>query len=111
MSELADTPKPPYYAVIFSSVRRQADEQAYQETAARMLTLAARQPGFLGVDSAHSDGVGITVSYWESEDAIHAWKLQLEHSEARRRGRESWYSQYSLRVARVERAYDFQASA
>ncbi|MCW8845191.1 MAG: antibiotic biosynthesis monooxygenase [Gammaproteobacteria bacterium] len=109
MSELADTPKPPFYAVIFTSMRRQADEQAYQETAARMLILAARQPGFLGVDSARSDGVGITVSYWESEDAIHAWKLQVEHSEAQRRGRESWYSQYSLRIARVERAYDFQA--
>ncbi|MCJ7557202.1 MAG: antibiotic biosynthesis monooxygenase [Gammaproteobacteria bacterium] len=110
MSELAKTPNPPFYAVIFTSVRRQADEQAYQETAARMLRLAARQTGFLGVDSAHSDGVGITVSYWESEKAIRTWKLQVEHSEAQRRGRENWYRQYSLRVARVERAYDFQAS-
>jgi len=111
MSELAKTPNPPFYAVIFTSVRRQADVEAYQETAARMLTLAARQRGFLGVDSAHSDGVGITVSYWESEDAIRTWKLQVEHSEAQRRGRESWYSRYSLRVARVERAYDFEAGA
>lgn len=109
MSELAHTPSPPYYTVIFTSVRRQADEQAYQETAARMLSLAAGQPGFLGVDGAHSDGVGITVSYWQDEDAIKAWKNHLEHSEARRMGRERWYSQYSLRVARVERAYDFRA--
>ncbi len=58
MSELAKTPNPPFYAVIFTSVRRQADEQAYQETAARMLRLAARQTGFLGVDSAHSDPYG-----------------------------------------------------
>lgn len=109
MSELAQTPNPPYYAVIFTSVRRQGDEQAYQETAARMLTLAARQPGFLGVDSARSEGVGITVSFWRDEDAIKAWKNDLEHSEARRMGREYWYQQYSLRVARVERAYDFKA--
>lgn len=107
MNLLAQTPKPPYYAVIFTSVRRQADEQAYQDTAQRMLTLAARQPGFLGVDGAHSDGVGITVSYWESEEAIRAWKLQAEHAEAQRRGREDWYAGYSLRIARVERAYKF----
>jgi heme-degrading monooxygenase HmoA len=94
--------------VIFASRRNENDPENYQKTAERMLHLAARQPGFLGVDSARSDGVGITVSYWSSEDAIGAWKSQAEHREARHKGRELWYSDYSLRVARVERAYDFQ---
>jgi len=105
MNQLATTPEPPYYAVIFASLRHDSDESAYQRTAARMLELAARQPGFLGVDSARSNGLGITVSYWQDEEAIKAWKHQVEHTQARRMGREKWYREYSLRVARVERTY------
>ena len=108
MSEagFARTPKPPYYAVIFSSTRAADDGAAYGETAERMVQLAQQQPGYLGVETTRgAHGFGITVSYWESEAAIVAWKQQLEHSEARRQGREHWYQHYELRVAKVERAY------
>lgn len=101
----AHTPEPPYYAVIFSSLRQGADA-AYDETAERMMALAALQPGFLGAESVRGeDGFGITVSYWQSEAHISDWKLQAEHSDARRRGRLEWYEHFELRVARVERAY------
>lgn len=99
------TPEPPYYAVIFSSLRQGADD-GYNDMAERMVVLAAEQPGFLGVESVRgADGFGITVSYWTSEDAIRAWKQNAEHSEARRRGRLAWYEHFEMRVARVERAY------
>ncbi len=101
---IANTPKPPYYAVIFTN-RLGTDTADYAETAARMVELAAEQPGFLGVESARDSGVGITVSYWRSEDDIAAWRAHAEHREARRRGREQWYAAFSLRVAKVERAY------
>lgn len=101
----AALPPPPYYTVIFSSRRRDGDH-GYDATAQRMVELAAAQPGFLGIEHARDpDGFGITVSYWDSEPAIVAWKRQAEHSEARRRGREDWYARFELRVARVERAY------
>lgn len=100
----ATTPRPPYYAVIFTSVLGAADPH-YAAVAARMVTLAAEQPGFLGVESAREGAFGITVSYWRDEAAIRAWREQVEHAEARRLGREKWYARYSLRVARVERAY------
>ena len=103
MDRPARTPEPPYYAVIFTSLQSE-DTQGYAETAARMLELAAQQPGYLGVESARQ-GVGITISYWESLEAIKAWRNQAEHSEARRQGRERWYSQYALRVCKVEKAY------
>src|SRR5690606_31613488 len=61
---LAKTPRPPYYAVVFTSQLRTADP-AYQAMGERMLALAQRQPGFLGVESARGE-TGITVSYWES---------------------------------------------
>jgi heme-degrading monooxygenase HmoA len=101
--ELARTPEPPYYAVIFTSLRTH-DGEGYDETADRMFALAAEQPGFLGVDTARED-VGITVSYWTDENAIAAWKRDVEHVAAREAGRKRWYSGYEMRIARVERAY------
>lgn len=103
---LANTPKPPYYAVIFSSLRTDGDN-GYGEMAARMVELAQQQPGFLGYESAR-DGVGITVSYWESEEAIRDWHANTEHRMAQERGFKEWYSAFRLRVAKVERDASFQ---
>ena len=101
----ASTPKPPYYAVIFSSQRRE-EEAGYGITADRMVELAAQQPGYLGIETVRGDnGFGITVSYWQSETDIVNWKRNAEHGLARERGRSEWYEHFELRVARVERAY------
>ena len=104
MSLIADTPEPPYYAVIFSSLNTEVGD-GYAETAARMVELAAQQPGFLGVESAREE-LGITVSYWSDLDSIKAWKRNAEHLVAQKMGREKWYSSYKTRIARVERDYD-----
>jgi heme-degrading monooxygenase HmoA len=102
---IAQTPEPPYYAVIFTSLRTQS-ERGYGSTAERMIELASQQPGFLGVESARTtDGLGITVSYWASEDAIASWKAHSEHKLAQETGQRVWYADYFLRVARVERDY------
>ncbi|MCC6795909.1 MAG: antibiotic biosynthesis monooxygenase [Candidatus Hydrogenedentes bacterium] len=104
-SRFAQTPEPPYYAVIFTSARTFGDN-GYGAVAERMATLAKEQPGFLGIESARgTDGFGITVSYWESVEAIGEWRRQLEHLAAQESGKRIWYSQYELRVAKVERAY------
>lgn len=103
MSGMAKTPEPPYYAVIFSSLRTDGDH-GYGAMAERMLALAARQEGFLGVESAR-EGLGITVSYWASEEAIKNWKQNAEHLEAQRLGHTAWYAGFKVRVARVERDY------
>ena len=104
-SGFASLPKPPYYAVIFSSKRREGDH-GYAATAQRMEQLVALQPGFLGVESTRGvDGFGITVAYFDSEEAIANWRDNAEHAAARERGRNEWYEHFELRVARVERAY------
>jgi len=96
--------------VMFTSLRNGADAEGYAEAAERMLELAAQQPGYLGVESVRgADGVGITISYWRSENDILAWKHQAEHAATRNRGRRDWYTRYITRVARVERAYDWFA--
>ena len=113
-SALAVTPEPPYYAVIFTSVRRDRaeNEDAYAHTANEMVRLAREQPGFLGIESVRdADGVGITVSYWSSLEAIAAWRKHGEHQMAQRSGRSDWYGAYAVRVSRVERANVLEAVA
>jgi heme-degrading monooxygenase HmoA len=105
----ASTPRPPYYAVIFSSQRTDGDN-GYGATADRMAELAAQQPGFLGMESTRgADGFGITVAYFDTEENIRAWKRNMEHAAARQKGREVWYAHYEIRIAKVERAYNFNA--
>lgn len=105
-SGFASLPKPPYYAVIFSSLRSTQDEPGYGAMAERMAELAQQQPGFLGMESTRgADGFGITVAYFESEAAILAWRQHAEHTAGREQGRRDWYDHFELRVARVERAY------
>lgn len=99
---IAATPAPPYYAVIFTSVRTEGDD-GYAAAAARMLQLASGQPGFLGFETARQD-IGISVSYWSSLEAIAAWKEHAEHRETRRRA-DRWYEALRVRVCRVEREY------
>lgn len=103
MSELAKTPEPPYYVVIFTS-RRASAHEGYGEMADRMVELASEQAGFLGIESVREGAIGITVSYWDSMEAIDSWRKHVEHREAQRMGRDVWYDEYNVRVARVERA-------
>ncbi|GAB3735117.1 antibiotic biosynthesis monooxygenase [Luteimonas pelagia] len=102
----ASTPAPPYYVVIFSSTRTDQDPAGYEAASARMVELARRVPGYLGMETARDErGFGITTSYWASEDAIRAWKMHAEHVRVRERGRRAWYAHFEVRVARVTRAY------
>lgn len=103
MSLIANTPEPPYYAVIFSSHRTQVDE-GYDDMAIKMVELASVQPGFLGVESVRED-LGITVSYWKDLDSIKHWKANAEHVAAQKLGHEKWYSSFKTRIAKVERDY------
>ena len=101
----ANTPEPPYYAVIFTS-QRSAGDKGYAGTATRMEELAALEPGCLGIERARGpDGFGITVSYWSSEEAISRWKANLEHRSAQEAGKRTWYSAYAIRIAKVGRSH------
>ncbi|HVS52004.1 MAG TPA: antibiotic biosynthesis monooxygenase [Opitutaceae bacterium] len=106
---IARTPEPPYYAVIFTSQRAVDDGRAYAAMSERMVELGSRYDGFLGIESARgANGVGITVSYWRDEAAILAWKRDTEHQKAQHAGQKTWYTDYEVRIAKVERAYGFE---
>jgi heme-degrading monooxygenase HmoA len=103
---IAKTPDPPYYAVIFTSLRTEGDN-GYSEMAERMIELASRQDGFLGVESARNE-TGITVSYWRDLESIKNWRENAEHTIAREKGRADWYRSFKTRIAKVERDYGFE---
>ena len=103
---IANTPKPPYYAVIFTSIRTEI-ESGYIEMADLMVNLASTQDGFLGVESARNE-LGITVSYWEDLESIKKWKQHSEHLIAQKKGQTDWYKSYKTRICKVERDYEFE---
>jgi heme-degrading monooxygenase HmoA len=106
MPDFAPLPDPPYWAVIFTAQRTEGDF-GYEAMGDRMFEMAAKQPGYIGVESARTDaGLGITVSYWADEAALLNWKVVSEHMLAQKLGRERWYSYYTLRIAKIERHYD-----
>jgi len=103
---IASTPPPPYYAVIFTSLRTDV-EDGYEDMAVKMVELAMQQPGYLGHESAR-DGLGITVSYWRTLEDIRNWKQHSEHLIAQQTGRSKWYAAYKTRICLVERDYGFE---
>jgi heme-degrading monooxygenase HmoA len=103
---IAKTHEPPYYAVIFTSIRTD-DDNGYSDAAKRMAELAAMQPGFLGFESARNE-IGITVSYWDNLESIRNWKNNAEHLLVQQKGKNSFYKSYKTRVCKVERDYGFE---
>ena len=105
MNPIAKTPKPPYYAVVFTSLRTDT-EDGYEQMAKKMAAIASEQPGFLGIESVREEnGLGITVSYWKDKDSIRGWKNHAAHQQAQQFGKEKWYQHYRIRVAKVEKDY------
>ena len=100
---IANTPKPPYYTVIFTSVRTNKKE-GYEKMAKRMVELAEKQPGFLDVDSARNK-IGITVSYWRDLESIEKWKHNAEHLKAQELGKTIWYKEFKVRICRIDNDY------
>ena len=97
---------PPYYAVIFTNQHTGADYEIYEKTGNKMAELAATMPGYLGIESTRdAQGFGITVSYWETEEAIKNWHEEGRHVAAQNKGKQDWYEHYECRIAKVDRSY------
>lgn len=100
---IASTPNPPYYAVIFTSIKNEENAE-YEEMSERMVELVQKQTGFLGMESAQEQ-VGITISYWENIESIQNWRNNFEHQEAQKLGKKIFYKSYKVRICRIERDY------
>jgi heme-degrading monooxygenase HmoA len=100
---IVKTPKPPYYAVIFTSILKE-DAIGYEKEAKEIFELATSQKGYLGMESAR-DILGLTVSYWDSLDAIRNWSKNARHLEAKEKGKHSFYEVFKTRISKVEKDY------
>lgn len=106
MPFISQTPPPPYYAVVFTSINAEVGHAEHIAMSARMVELASANPGFLGIEPARNgDGSGVAVSYWRDLDSIAAWARDPEHRIAKQKGSEVWYTHYKIRICKVEREY------
>ena len=106
----ANTPKPPYYAVIFTSKRSNLGKKEYQSMTKQLEVILVDHPGYLGAESVRDEKrLGITVSYWSSLPDIEEWKQNDKHKRAQELGRKEWYECYMVRVCKVEREYSFNS--
>ena len=99
-----------YIAVIFTSTRRDSDHEEYAKWSGLMSEMVREIPGFLNSDSFRDPETreGVTIAYFENEEAVKTWREVSEHQEAQHLGREKFYSEYRVRIARVEREYDWK---
>ena len=106
MPFVAKTPKPPYYAVIFTSINAEVDHTEHTAMYHRMVQVAEKHPGYLGIEPArNADGSGVAAVYWKDHESILAFARDPEHRIAKKKGREIWYSHYYIRICKVERDY------
>ena len=59
---------------------------------------------------AAEDGERVTISEFDSLEAVNAWRANLEHLTAQRRGRAEFYAEYSLQTCELVREAKFSAS-
>ena len=103
---IISTPPTPYYAVIFTSILDEYDPEYFRMND-MLRQQAEKLDGFLGEDSARND-YGISISYWKDLDSIQQWRQNADHQWAKQKGRKNCYKEYKIRIARVEREYDFK---
>lgn len=104
---ISNTPQPPYYAIIFTSVRNEGDK-GYSQMSEKMVEMVKNSPGYLGHESVRNE-IGITVSYWRNLEDIKNWKNNNSHMIAQKKGKEKWYDCYKVRICKVESDYEFDS--
>ncbi|MGG0459698.1 antibiotic biosynthesis monooxygenase family protein [Bacillus mycoides] len=98
-----------YYAAIFTSQRSEHNSERYESMSENLVELVKTQPGFIRIESARdNEEYGITISYWESLEAIQKWKANTTHQVAQQKGKETWYSQYNVQICKVVRDYSLK---
>ena len=99
------------HIVVFEFTLKEGVRDRYFELAANMREEVEKQPGFIAIErfeSLNDPAKVVSISTWESDEAIKAWKKNLEHRQAQNEGKESIFKSFRLRVADVVRDYGFE---
>ncbi len=94
-----------------SRLKPRADADEYVKLAIRMYELASEHPGFISFEHFTApDGTGVSIEHFETMESVLAWRNHPEHLEVQRRGREEFYSWYSIHTCEVVRSHEFTAA-
>ncbi|MGL4230795.1 MAG: antibiotic biosynthesis monooxygenase family protein [Casimicrobium sp.] len=95
-------------AVIFEVTPRDGATDEYFAHAADLKSKLESIEGFISVErfeSVTQPGKFLSLSFWRDEDAVKAWRNQIDHRATQRAGRTMIFNDYRLRVAQVIRDY------
>ncbi len=95
-------------AVIFEVWPKEGHRDAYLARAADLKAHLKDVPGFISVERYESlmePGKLLSLSFWDSEEALAAWRAVPHHRSAQTAGRDIHFADYRLRVAGVLRDY------
>ena len=96
------------FAVIFEVIPTNDGKEEYLKIAAGLRKFLENRAGFISIErfqSLSSEGKILSLSFWENEESIAKWRNLLEHRNAQRKGKESLFHSYRIRVAQVVRDY------
>ncbi|WP_319576715.1 antibiotic biosynthesis monooxygenase [uncultured Desulfobacter sp.] len=96
------------YAVIFEVKPAEAGKADYLEFAAKLRNFLENRPGFISIERFQSlveENKILSLSFWEDEASIEAWRNAVDHRTAQKKGKEALFESYRIRVARVVRDY------
>lgn len=92
------------FVVIFEVLPAPGQREAYLALAASLRGILAEIVGFRSVErfaALARPGWLLSLSFWETEAALIAWREQGDHQAAQARGREEIFADYRLRVGRI----------
>jgi heme-degrading monooxygenase HmoA len=95
-------------AVIFEAEPADGQLETYLEIAAGLKKELDKMDGFISIErfqSLSTPGKVLSLSFWENENAVKAWRNMEAHREAQAAGRKSVFKDYHLRIAHVIRDY------
>lgn len=101
------------YSVIFEVEIADGKKEQYLNIAAHLKEQLVKMPGFISIERFQSlvnEGKLLSLSFWEDEKSILNWKKNLDHFAAQKKGRESIFKDYRIRVVEVKRDYTLQSS-
>lgn len=89
---------------VFRSRLNSGAQDEYGPMARQMSELARTIPGYISHKGfVAEDGERVTIVEFESEEALREWRIHPEHAKAKKRGIESFFSEYRVLICRVIR--------
>lgn len=94
--------------VLFEVTIKKENMDDYLALAAELKSELAKAKGFVRSErfsSLVNEGRLLSLSVWESEDAVAEWRNQVQHRNGQQLGRESIFESYNITVASAIRSY------